>query len=287
MKNIFFLLVFTFLAFGAQAQDAPLTGKKGQPILPESGDIGLGFNAIPFFNWFGNAFNNNSNNTYADDNRFLNMFGNSVIMGRYMLSENTAARLHFGFDYIGTVNRRYVQNDATNNPEDVVMDTRTYGDGNFNLGLGYEMRRGKGRIQGYYGADLVLGLNVSDATVYTYGNGFSATNNVPTSFDWGPNIGSGLAANERLLSEDSRTTFSAMVRPFIGVEYFVAPKMSIGAEFGWGISYATTFESAETIESFETSTNRVLIDVNKIPAANTFSFGTDNFNGAIFLFFYF
>ena len=282
MKNVFFLLVCSFLVFGAQAQDNP-TGKNGQPILPESGDIGLGFNAIPFLNWFGNSFNNNSNNTYADDSRFLNMFGNSVVMGRYMIGEKTALRAHFGFTYFNSFERRNVQNDATNNPDDFVMDTRTRSNGDFNLGVGYEMRRGKGRIQGYFGADLVLGLNLVTGEQFTYGNGFSATNVVPTSHNWGGNINGG----ERMVSAGNRTTFSAMVRPFIGVEYFIAPKFSIGAEFGWGISYASTFEYSQSMESYESSTGTTLLDVTTIPAASTFRFGMDNFNGAVFMFFYF
>lgn len=284
MKNIFFLLVCTFLAFGAQAQGS-IKGKNGQPILPEAGDIGVGFNAVPFFSWFGNTFNNNSNNTYAGNNRFLNMFGNSAVMGRYMLSEKTAARVHFGFNYNAITEARYVNNDATNNPDDQVLDTRTFNAGNINIGLGYEMRRGKGRIQGYYGADLVIGINVNSGYRYTYGNGYSATNIIPTSFDWGPNITNN--GNDRVLSTDSRTTLSAMVRPFIGVEYFVAPKISLGAEFGWGIRFAGTFDSSETVESFETSSNRVLVDVNTLPGSTAFTLGTDNFNGALFMFFYF
>ena len=60
MKKVLLLVVCSFLFFGANAQDEPLTGEKGQLILPEAGDIGLGVNMIPFFNWFGNSFNNNS-----------------------------------------------------------------------------------------------------------------------------------------------------------------------------------------------------------------------------------
>lgn len=283
MKNLVFTFVFSILAVSLFAQESTLKGKNGQSILPEAGDIGVGFNAVPLLNWFGNTFNNNSNNTYAGNNRFLNMFGNSVVMGRYMLTDKTAVRLHFGFNYLNVSESRYVTSDAANNPEEKVLDTRTRGNGNFNLGAGYEMRRGKGRIQGYYGADFVLGLGIANGSTYTYGNGYSATNTIPTSTNWGAN----LIGNERILSTGNRTTLSATVRPFIGVEYFVAPKLSIGGEFGWGISYAGSFESSETVESYETSTNTVLIDVNKLPASGVFSFGTDNFNGAIFMFFYF
>lgn len=283
MKNLVFTLVCSLLVVSLYAQDAPLTGKKGQPILPEAGDIGVGFNAIPFLNWFGNSFNNNSNNRYADDNRFLNMFGNTVVMGRYMLTEKTALRVHFGADVFSRAESRLVQSDASNDPEEFVTDTRNRSNANINIGAGYEMRRGKGRIQGYYGADVALGFDFDNTVQYGYGNGFGSTNVVPTSFDWGSNIN----GNERVLDVTGATTISVMVRPFIGVEYFVDPKLSVGAEFGYGIRYAGTTEASETVESYEASSNTTLIDVNTIPASNGFNLGTDNFNGAVFLFFYF
>ena len=68
MKNIFLLMIFSIFAFNVSAQEdteEPLKGKNGQLILPESGEIGLGVNMIPFVNWFGNAFNANTNNQFA------------------------------------------------------------------------------------------------------------------------------------------------------------------------------------------------------------------------------
>lgn len=44
------------------------------------------------------------------------------------------------------------------------------------------------------------------------------------------------------------TTISLGVRGFIGAEYFVLPKMSIGGEFGWGLGLSTTCKSKTTWE---------------------------------------
>lgn len=283
MKKILLAVVCSFFLFGANAQDEPLTGKKGQVILPESGDIGLGVNMIPFFNWFGNSFNNNSNNLYASSNKFFNVFGNSVLMGKYMLSEKTALRVHFGFNLSSVSENKYVRDNASNNPMDMVLDTRKADNGHYTLALGYEMRRGKGRIQGYYGADIIFRVDQASGYEYSYGNGYSATNAVPTSFNWGSNIN----GHQRVLTDGGSTTFGVGLRGFVGVEYFVAPKLSLGAEFGWGVALNSTFESTTSSEYYEVSTGEVMIENTTNGATTAFSAGVDNLNGAVFMFFYF
>lgn len=284
MKKIFLLLVAVFCLNTIQAQDEPLTGKKGQLILPEAGDIGLGFNMIPFFNWFGNTFNNSTNNTYASRDKFFSVLGNNVVMGKYMLTEKTAARVHFGVNTNAYSATELIQDNSTNDPNLFVNDVVTGSDGLYTLALGYEMRRGKNRIQGYYGADLVLNLSITDES-YTYGNGFSASNIVPTSTNFGGNINN--ATGQRKLSDDGQTTFGVGVRPFIGVEYFVAPKLSIGAEFGWGIILNTSFQSTQVWESFDATSGEIIIDTEDSGSFTNVGLNLDNMNGAIFMSFYF
>lgn len=284
MKNLLLLCLLSLLAFGANAQDTePLVGKKGQPILPEKGDIGLGVNMIPFFNWFGNAFNANSNNMYASSNKFFEIFGNSVIMGKYMLSDKSAVRVNFGFNLSSVHQSMYVQDDASNNPLDMVMDSRKADNGHYTLALGYEMRRGKGRIQGYFGADVIFRVQQFSGFDYTYGNNFSAANVVPTSYNWNGNVN----GNRRTLLDGGSTTFGMGLRGFIGVEYFVAPKLSIGCEFGWGFMVNGTFESTKSEEFFESVTNTTMIENTKTAGAVAFNAGVDNLNGVVFMFFYF
>lgn len=283
MKNISLLILACLFAFNVQAQDDVLTGQKGQPILPEAGDIGLGVNLIPLFNWFGNSFNNNSNNTYAGTNKFFTTFGNSVIMGKYMLSESSALRVNFGLSFSHYEDNKYVFDDAANDPNVTVTDTRIADNSRFTLGVGYEMRRGKGRIQGYYGADLSFMVNKFSGYTYQYGNGFSTTNNVPTAYNWGSNLSGG----ERTIQDAVSAEFGVGLRPFIGVEYFVAPKLSMGCEFGYALMYTHTFESQEITEYYEASTGNTVNNVTIEGAKNRFSSGIDNFNGAVFMMFYF
>lgn len=282
MKKVLLLVVCSFLFFAANAQDEPLTGKKGQLILPEAGDIGLGVNMIPFFNWFGNSFNNNSNNLYASSNKFFNVFGNSVIMGKYMLSEKTAVRVHFGFNLSSVAQHQYVRDNSSNDPMDMVLDSRKSDNGHYTLALGYEMRRGKGRIQGYYGVDLIFRLQQS-SNIYSYGNGYSDANVVPTSYNWGANIN----GTERVLTDGGNTTFGVGLRGFVGVEYFVAPKLSLGVEFGWGLALNSTFEATSSSEYYDVTTKEVGMNTATSGSATTFSAGVDNMNGAVFMNFYF
>lgn len=292
MKNLLLLCLLSLLAFGTNAQDAePLVGKKGQPILPEKGDIGLGVNMIPFFNWFGNAFNANSNNLYASSNKFFSIFGNSVIMGKYMLSEKSAVRLSFGFNVASIHESMYVQDDASSSALDMVLDSRKQDYGDYTLALGYEMRRGKGRIQGYFGADLIIQVRQNSGFEYTYGNQFADANIVPTSHNWGNNIGTGANSNKRTLFDGSNTTFGMGLRGFIGVEYFVAPKLSIGCEFGWGFMVNGTFETVKSDEYYEASTpttaGSTKIDDTLKAGSVRFDAGVDNLNGVVFMYFYF
>jgi hypothetical protein len=39
------------------------------------------------------------------------------------------------------------------------------------------------------------------------------------------------------------------LRTFFGVEYFIAPKLSIGGEFGWGLGFTINTQSSTTSES--------------------------------------
>ncbi len=275
------VLVALLAVTSINAQD--LKGKNGQPILPEAGDIGLGFNAIPLLNWFGNSFNGSTNNNNAGTNKFFSNFGTSVIMGKYMLSESSAIRANFGFNFNSFSDNEYVFDDAAvNDPLAMVVDTRITTSGNYVLAGGYEMRRGSGRIQGYFGADAMFSLT-ENYSEYRYGNGYATSNAVPTSTNWVGNVN---ADGSRDVSA-SNTTFGIGLRPFVGVEYFVAPKMSIGAEFGWTLQWRHKFKSIDVSEYYELSTGNTVNTESIDGASNTVSGNVDNFNGAVFLMFYF
>ena len=76
----------------------------------------------------------------------------------------------------------------------------------------------------------------------------------------------------------SGATFQFGVRCFVGVEYFVLPKISLGGEFGWGIGLQTQGAAQVTTESLNTTSNGSTTVTNKGGKSTTFNIGTDNKN---------
>lgn len=87
-----------------------------------------------------------------------------------------------------------------------------------------------------------------------------------------------------------RRSSSVGVFGFVGVEYFFAPKMSVGGELGLGIAYVNQGESEYKTQYFDTASNSVKENTVKRHDSTT---PTNGFNvrtaatGNIFLSFYF
>lgn len=280
------------LAFGAlaltcsvNAQDAGLTNKEGIPILPEQGEYAIGFNAVPVLNWVGNMFNNTNNNTYVGDNKFISNLGNNVLFGKYMLENNRAIRAHLRVGIFNLSRDNYVIDDTANDPDMMVTDNQTINDQTYTLGGGYEFRRGQGRLQGIYGGDVFFMYNKNSES-YEYGNVFGELNQAPTTttnFNNGANSPQG----ERIVNFQSGGTFGLGVRPFVGVEYFFGSKMSIGGEFGWNVMFANTGDGERLSRYYDPVSAETIDIVDEFAGSRSWNLDTDNFNGAIFLMFYF
>ena len=257
MKKTTLALALAFGVAGAFAQD--LTSKKGEPILPEAGDWAIGMDASPFLKYAGNMLSGGGTNA-APTADFLN--ANNTIIGKYFVDEKTAYRgiLRIGMNSQHAYNNvGSVTGSAPTYPTlpTMVQDKASMSSTFIGLGGGMEMRRGKTRLQGYYGADAMLWLS-SSSKKFTYGNALSATNAAGAGdTDWsatayGPNHGTdvGYASGNRVTSWKSGTTFGIGVRGFIGAEYFIFPKISLAGEFGWGIGLSMTGASTTATESW-------------------------------------
>ena len=284
----------TMLSTSIGAQET-LQNDKGVDILPVAGEFALGFNAVPIFNFVGNAFNGNTNNQFIGQNKYLqNAFGNNVIMGKYMLEDKVAIRANLNITTSALTNRNYVTNDVADSPDSLVTDIANVNNQMFVIGGGYEMRKGEGRIQAIYGADLAIMFGGGNAS-YEYGNAYGEVNQAPTSSDWGytpdgvPTGDPGTAGpmGDRTVSSKGGSMFGVGARPFVGIEFFFAPKISLGAEFGWNIMYMTQGDGQMTTEHYNPSVDEVRRRTVPTAGQNTFATGIDNFNGAIFLMFYF
>ena len=183
MKKIL-LSAVAVLAFSfANAQE--LVSSKGENYLPKQGDWSIGFNANSALELVGNAFNNSANKTVAFDSNSgaqLPGFDKSVsFVGKNFTSDTTAdrytANLLFSYDK---------QKD--------VDATTAFG---LLAGYGKEWRKGTTRLQGFYGADALIGF------------GSPAKN---------------------------ATNFLLGVQGFAGVEYFIFPKVALGAQYAFPVT---------------------------------------------------
>lgn len=304
MKKSIALVAMAFGVTSAFAQD--LTSKKGEPFLPEAGDYAVSVDATPFLNYVGNFFGKSANNTAPTWNFFTQ---NQTITGKYFKDANNAYRasLNLGFASASVKNQVADRTVPAVNayPTADPMQENVWKQSTSSIGLsvGLEKRKGKTRLQGFYGADAGIWFS-STKNKFTYGNGLVATSTSTAApivdvtaadqfagFGGGANVGNpgitGMtSSNARMTEMKSGATISFGVRAFIGAEYFVAPKISIGGEFGWGIGYSMTGKSKTTWESFGAAAGATSDSVGETTIeggkSSSFSLGTDNKSGAAF-----
>jgi len=314
MKKNVLLAATLMTSMFAVAQEAASTeevvGRKGQPVLPKAGDIALGFNAFPVIDFLAEAAKIGSNNGNNDADGTVNFTQNAWqnIVGKYFLDANTAVRFRFGLNSTSRTDRNLVQDskalyDATlsNIPEEMleasnlkVEDVRYSKDNQFTLALGYEKRRGYRRLVGFYGAEIGFSRANTKAD-YTYGNDFSDQYNTVYTTDFNnvfQNFGyytqtqsyNGQATRTTSLKQSGAWAFGA--RGFIGVEYFVFPKISVAAEYGFGYSFGATKRLTRTQETYlQGSTGGMVVKQEEIeiesPDASR-GFGVDNGANSVF-----
>lgn len=304
MKKNIFLIAFTFGISTVFAQD--LTSKKGEPILPEAGDWAISMNADPIFKFVGNAFNGNTNNAAANTDW---LSAAHTIIGKKFIDEKSAYRVMVRLGFVNQTFKSMVLNDAQSGTvfnfpqgQGQVEDKFSHSNTNIGIGVGKEFRRGKTRLQGYYGADLMIWMG-STKDKFSYGNKMSnidatttsgaSTTTSPTSTQWDSNPNSGnfgtpdsvSSTSNRMTLSKSGMTFGIGVRGFIGAEYFLFPKISIGAEYGWGIGFQTTGKGKvtnETIGLNSAGANEVSNIDTQTAGSSSFGFDTDMNQGNIF-----
>jgi hypothetical protein len=213
MKKV---LLIAVLAIAGLANAQEIKSSKGEAYLPESGDWAISFNGDGLFRYVGNSFNgatatNNAPSvTYARNNSFV---------GKKFISATNAYRVVANFA---------IASNSTTNPSGAnTVENKNSG---FDLaaGLGKEWRRGKTRLQGFYGADALLTMSsVSNTQTFTNTN----TGAFVSSTDFKGGFGLGLAA-----------------QGFIGAEYFIFPKFSVGAQYTYRVGFDMVGESETTFQ---------------------------------------
>lgn len=276
-----------------------LKNKKGYVILPQKGDVALGFNAVPILDLVFQTLSRNFNGTTGSLVNYTSGT-NYQVTGKYFLDSKTAVRARFGVNTLSATEVNQVQDAVAmdkaqhGTQDDInaaslmrVDDKRKYSQNNILFNIGLEKRRGHARLQGVYGAELGIG-NYNEKESITYGNAFSDQYNVQYTTNFASSsVGVQMPTSTRVTRTlDRRITggFSVGLRAFVGIEYFIAPKISISAEYGWGYAIRTQRREILTREVYNNGENgpevfNEEVDVN--PHRNTRGFSIDNNNGII------
>lgn len=260
------------------AQD--LKSKQGVPILPEAGDYAIGIDASPIFNFFGNMVKINSGAAFADPAawNFVNNSAetNNAIWGKYFTDAETAYRVNFRLQSMSKTTKTMVDDAAGVNQNDTIVNKAKKSYSNVVIGLGLEKHRGKGRLKGIYGGEFL----------FNYGKGAFGTENEKNVY--GEALSSTFAAGTtRTLKVKQGTTIGIGLRGFVGVEYFFAPKISVGGEFGWGILLKTTGKGKTETETWNGSSVITTETENDNAWGSERTIDTDNLTGCINLIFHF
>lgn len=259
-------------------------------IQPGAGNFSLGFDAVPFLEYFGNIFNGTQNNSVQ-----ANFAGvNQQVLSKYFLSDNKAIRIRGRVNQDITTSRSQVSQDIlpTPNPDAEVTDQQTTSMTDVRLGAGMEFRRGKGRVVGVYGAEASV-LFGNTTNKYSYGNPLNQSNpNPTTTAAFGANTRTSAEGRfERLENEKSSRYLGFGANAFAGVEYFIAPKLAVGAEFTLGLDLVKNYSSKQTYEYWDTikedTQTRTYVAEDGNAGGSSIDLSTGNYQGSINLMFYF
>ncbi len=293
--------------------------KPEKDYLPEAGDVTIGVNAIPFLNYLGNMFGKvHENDINPVEIGGVPAFNKGVIpgldnptmsiFGKYFLTDKTAIRLNVGIGINSQTQSNYVQDDAAvaENPlsVDLVEDTYKYRNSGMSVAVGYEWRRGSKRLQGFWGGQAILAYSNSKH-FFGYGNAITELNQNPTSTNaWAnadilidennvilepfPNINNNVGGNSRLLMQSDGRSWTYGVGGFVGVEYYIAPKISIGCEMSLNLLWTTGSKKYQKSERFNPDFNRVEENTRWTGKSDSgFRFGTENIGTSLFVAFSF
>jgi hypothetical protein len=272
-KTILIAAIFTAVQC-LQGQAEPiLKSRKGHYILPQTNDLGLGINADPMLRYMGNMFNQNATNTppvFEPGN-----LDQSITFKKFIDEKNAwRAGLLLQNNYTGTkFDVRNLNPDAAANA--VVNDFVRTSIVNIMLSGGREYRRGSSRLQGIIGYKGMLGYSTGNRLWRTYGNRMVHYKDIIDTF--------------RVIKQpQSAPSFTFGASGFVGVEYFFAPKMSIGGTFFLSAMYSIDLPYSTETEIWDNNNQKSVIRIQDINNRQTnFNVSTHNAGGNLQLMFYF
>ena len=308
MKRIFSVFLVACVALvSASAQE---TEKK--QYLPEAGDWSIGVDVKPIFKYVSGLFNNygkqsnldfgggqpsifrpdtsmvtlTDTTAYSD---YLQYYPTVSIMGKYMITDQLAVKVNLGLlyntskkgtyseDQLAAILDPFSQSKVAN-----VTATRQLG---LSLQAGAEYRIGKKRIQGVFGGGLMFGVS-NDKTTYSYGNEMTIINQWPLGSEQSKE---NAKEGYRPLKLFSKTpTIYAGLYGSAGVEVFVAPMISLGAEVSLCAGYLIKPQKFQISEGYNPEMEIIEKHTELIePLTASFQLSIRNLGGSLYMAFYF
>lgn len=266
MKKLFTIICAIALGFSVSAQTWTERWTD-ESYMPEAGEWAIGIDATSTLNYFGNLFNASASAPTFDGVTGENSRFDQTIYGKLMTSDTEAWRVRFGIHMYKEVDNEDVDNNATSNNSDKVTDKATEGETDIKVWLGKEYRRGSTRLQGVYGAEFGF-MMASGKETMDFGNS--------------PEHG-GVGVTEK----KTGTQLGLGLRAFIGAEYFLLPKISIGGEYGWGFALISKGGGSETTVSWDAGDEKVETETQNFANDSESGFLFDNATGSLVLKMYF
>lgn len=302
MKKTLILIASAMIPFASMAKDLVVVTNNEvetstESILPQQGDWAVGINVIPLFRYVGNAFNGNTDNDieYLGGEPFIKtedwnnrgLMPDVSIQGKYMLTDEFGLRANIGLMVKSRHDKRYVDDDKAlvTDPmsENKLIDEAVNRRNGMSIMLGGEYRKGKRRVQGVFGAGLLFAFQ-NDKTTYSYGNQISSVNQQPSSAFAGVyNDGYRTITDNGMASD-----YFAGITTSVGVEWFIAPKISIGAEVNLSAYFIMHGQQYREYEGYNTATGNIDSRIDIVsPKTNEFYLGTESLGGSLNMTFYF
>lgn len=288
MKKLLFTFAFLLFVFGNLfSQNDPLKNKKGTLLLPQKGDFAFGIDAYPFINLAGNLIKINSSSSFNNNPNFR---APGYLFFKYFTKDNQAIRSRINFSFTKNNENFNTIKDGANDPNITVDDKRSIAYSNISLSLGKEFRKGSTRFQTFYGYEFSVGFS-NYSRKYTYGNGITYWSKNPPSRNWDGNtssqyLGSGQYILTRTLENKNGATISVNGGLFLGLEYFIAPKLSVGGELNYSIGYSHVGRGSVKSEKWDNGADALLVTNTKSGSSSYFGGNTAN-AGAIYFMYYF
>ena len=288
MKKLLSVILASTVAIGTVVAQ----NNEQKVYLPEAGDWAIGVDVKPLLNFAGNIFNGSVDNSLESFGGGEPTLGSSMLMnaptaslmGKYMLTDNLAIKANLGILIHNSKNAAYVRDDAAYRTDPLsdamVADVRNTRNTGISFLAGAEYRVGKNRVQGVFGGGLLIGVQNS-VTTYRYGNEMTEVNQQPSSV-----FSNGAYRTLKTYSGDP-AVITGLVGS-AGVEWFVAPKIALGAEVSLAMAYTFNRQQYSLSEGYNPALRIVEEKTDlEVPATAEFTMGTSNLGGSLYLSFYF